>query len=147
MNDDPTIRVEIHNRDHKERKNDNHHSYTSFPFRNLVPNPPYVPVTVESIILGTTIPLSSMFDPNEGGLERKNRELLLEKQTYDGKEECSCSICMDAIVPNSMMYKLSCGHTFHTLCLNNWGKYKPTCPVCRCKIPFKNKHSFEDQTL
>lgn len=49
-----------------------------------------------------------------------------------------CPICLDAILPGTSVYQLSCGHVFHMDdhidCHNGisrWLSQKGTCPVCR----------------
>lgn len=44
-----------------------------------------------------------------------------------------CSICMED-VGNKGVYNLSCGHLFHSGCLNEWLLNKDTCPMCREKV-------------
>lgn len=46
-----------------------------------------------------------------------------------------CSICSDSINPGQYMSVLSCNHTFHMKCIEEWGHYKPECPLCKTDIP------------
>jgi len=51
----------------------------------------------------------------------------------------NCSICQESFVDEtSMITILSCKHYFHTDCVNEWGKYKSECPICKSVIPIKN---------
>jgi len=47
------------------------------------------------------------------------------------KKELECSICTDIIYKNQSYAALSCGHTYHNICLNRWIKIKSCCPYCR----------------
>ncbi len=40
-----------------------------------------------------------------------------------------CSICLNLII--SDYYNLECKHLFHSMCLDEWAKQSPTCPLCR----------------
>ena len=43
----------------------------------------------------------------------------------------TCPICICDIDETSSIYKLRCGHTFHTECLRKWFFRNKTCPLCR----------------
>jgi len=53
------------------------------------------------------------------------------------KGESPCAVCQSDIEVGNKVSELPCKHTFHAECIQNWGKYKQTCPICRSKI----KHS------
>lgn len=47
-----------------------------------------------------------------------------------------CSICYESFVEEDVVTVLDkCKHVFHVKCLENWGKYKQECPICRSNIP------------
>jgi hypothetical protein len=48
--------------------------------------------------------------------------------------EEQCSICQSDIITNSMIYKTNCNHVYHKDCLDQWVKYKNTCPYCRAEL-------------
>jgi hypothetical protein len=48
--------------------------------------------------------------------------------TYTDKST-ECCICMDKNMNNWV--NLSCGHSFHHECINQWNKSSNTCPICR----------------
>lgn len=48
----------------------------------------------------------------------------------------NCTICCGPIENTDMVCTLdNCRHTFHHRCIDEWGKYKPICPICRNNIP------------
>ena len=49
-----------------------------------------------------------------------------EDENKDG-----CSICLDRFEEREIMTKLSCGHEFHTSCIENWLNDETSCPLCR----------------
>lgn len=69
--------------------------------------------------------------PLNGHKQVKNEE-------YNG-EEIDCSMCLESIKQRSSIYRLSCGHKFHSnKCINNgnvidWIRAHGTCPYCRAK--------------
>lgn len=48
----------------------------------------------------------------------------------------ACPICRETIL-EELISPLKCNHIFHTVCIEEWVKYKPECPVCRASIPIK----------
>lgn len=46
-----------------------------------------------------------------------------------------CPICLEESSLNLLdkTVSLSCEHTFHDTCINQWIRSKPTCPMCRNK--------------
>jgi hypothetical protein len=55
-----------------------------------------------------------------------------EKGTMDENESPTCIICLDALNQDPNPCTLSCGHSFHTSCLQIWFTIKSsTCPHCR----------------
>ncbi|KAF4655454.1 hypothetical protein FOZ61_007572 [Perkinsus olseni] len=53
----------------------------------------------------------------------------------DGALECvysdCCCICLKQFASDESVWQLCCGHYFCVRCIQNWSKYKRTCPVCR----------------
>eukprot|EP00445_Apocalathium_hangoei_P011175 CAMPEP_0203872532 /NCGR_PEP_ID=MMETSP0359-20131031/19292_1 /ASSEMBLY_ACC=CAM_ASM_000338 /TAXON_ID=268821 /ORGANISM="Scrippsiella Hangoei, Strain SHTV-5" /LENGTH=368 /DNA_ID=CAMNT_0050791219 /DNA_START=62 /DNA_END=1169 /DNA_ORIENTATION=+ len=52
----------------------------------------------------------------------------------------TCSICFCAnggldTDEAPAFCRLPCRHVFHSTCVNQWLRRKPTCPVCRCSVP------------
>lgn len=46
-----------------------------------------------------------------------------------------CGICQDNFSIEEELSTLEeCSHTFHYNCIDEWGKYKPECPLCRTQI-------------
>lgn len=58
-------------------------------------------------------------------------------------EQKECPICyelmpqfdtfLDRLTNFELIRILNCGHSFHSLCINNWLKNAKTCPICRAK--------------
>lgn len=46
-----------------------------------------------------------------------------------------CTICLMGYKSRDRVCSLDCKHLFHSKCIKEWGKYKSTCPTCRCNIP------------
>jgi hypothetical protein len=42
-----------------------------------------------------------------------------------------CIICLDEMRPGTNVSLISCGHVYHTWCLNSWFLRKKLCPICR----------------
>jgi len=70
-------------------------------------------------------------------LRRTDRKLDLTKEKYvrNEDEDESCSICQEVYKKDDEVTKLSCKHVFHHGCIEEWGKYKAQCPLCRKEIP------------
>ncbi len=47
-------------------------------------------------------------------------------------EDSYCSVCLSSLIND--ISKLSCNHSFHEKCINEWLKVKDTCPLCRFSI-------------
>jgi hypothetical protein len=43
----------------------------------------------------------------------------------------SCTICTQKFRRREVIALLKCEHYFHEKCIRNWGKVKPSCPICR----------------
>jgi hypothetical protein len=63
-----------------------------------------------------------------------NRYLQTDVYTYTATS--SCSICFDDTYSHNQndplfCHRTSCGHLFHTSCINRWYMNSTTCPCCR----------------
>jgi hypothetical protein len=63
---------------------------------------------------------------------------IYDPKSHDIGEEKSCSICFDEFSKDDEIGLLNCEHFFHSKCIEEWGKYKTECPLCRNNIPEKN---------
>jgi len=63
---------------------------------------------------------------------------IYDPKSHDIGEEKSCSICFDEFSKDDEIGLLNCEHFFHSKCIEEWGKYKTECPLCRKDIPEKN---------
>jgi|SouAtlMetagenome_1021521.scaffolds.fasta_scaffold02101_2 hypothetical protein len=43
-----------------------------------------------------------------------------------------CAVCLQECTQNVEI--TVCNHTFHKLCLQDWFRYKTTCPLCKTNI-------------
>jgi hypothetical protein len=50
-------------------------------------------------------------------------------------EQCDCRICLCDYEETDELGILPCKHSFHYLCIQEWGKRKPNCPYCDVEIP------------
>ena len=46
-----------------------------------------------------------------------------------------CGVCLEKFKEGDMVSTIDCFHTFHYSCIDEWGKYKQECPLCRYPIP------------
>jgi hypothetical protein len=67
-----------------------------------------------------------------------NYSLGLSKETDKNEEDCG--ICLDDTKP---LIETSCGHIFHTACLNQWFGHSKNCPTCR--KDFNYRKEFNDE--
>ena len=99
----------------------------------------------------------SEFDPLRIALQNSENDLQLRRndnvvvlvgtQSYDttDKKYDECSICTDKYEKKDEVSVLDCGHIYHSKCINEWGKYKPSCPVCKREISiYVNQTGAED---
>jgi|SRR3989344_4043054 len=76
---------------------------------------------------------------------RRDENIVLDyplKSAEQKDAETSCSVCQAEIRQGERIPTLICGHIFHDSCLQEWGKHRQTCPVCRVEIPFTNLSDF-----
>ena len=55
----------------------------------------------------------------------------LKGQIWENNE---CIICLKEIKNNDNMRILSCRHTYHMECIDEWLKRKNICPICNIKL-------------
>jgi hypothetical protein len=55
-------------------------------------------------------------------------------KSLSADDEANCSICMGEYSLEDEVYALSCNHTYHTTCFQDWLVRKITCPTCRASI-------------
>lgn len=49
--------------------------------------------------------------------------------------EKDCAICMQSLHCEEIATVITCQHTFHFRCLEEWGQFSDTCPTCRSDLP------------
>ena len=78
-----------------------------------------------------------MGDPNDGELLRDENIVLNIQQRESKASELGepCCICMSPFKINDIVSELQCAHVFHNECIQEWGKHKQVCPLCRIPIP------------
>lgn len=63
-------------------------------------------------------------------------------QSSEHHEVLDCSVCLTQFEPESKINHLSCGHLFHTECLEKWLDYwNITCPLCRTPLVSEEEKS------
>lgn len=75
---------------------------------------------------------------NDGELKRDDDvQLDIERRNCRIAEvNHTCVVCQDKFVMGEKLSTLeTCNHTFHYSCLDEWGRYKQECPICRSVIP------------
>lgn len=65
------------------------------------------------------------------------KDITLDVRPRNLKHRKRCTICQARIETTELAVHLSCKHYYHADCIMEWGKHKPTCPVCRTEIPVK----------
>jgi len=63
----------------------------------------------------------------------KRKATALDTGDTDGQKE-QCIICMEDIKQGATLKLLSCGHKFHSRCIDRWLKMKARCPVCNAPL-------------
>lgn len=70
----------------------------------------------------------------------------IQKRNSSGKNatkptdvEVICAICLEKLVPHSMVLDLGCGHVFHHSCIIQWLTRSTLCPTCRHEVPRKGR--------
>lgn len=62
-------------------------------------------------------------------LDTANRFARPSVTTRNHLTENVCAICQNEL--KCGIEKLSCNHSFHTMCIHKWLRRSPTCPLCR----------------
>jgi len=65
-------------------------------------------------------------------LENKSNATPTKQNKLLEKSAENCSICLEALAEQPK--KLSCGHNFHSHCIDPWLTTNITCPLCRKKV-------------
>jgi hypothetical protein len=55
-------------------------------------------------------------------------------QSITALETGTCSICIDEWAVKDELAKLSCGHVFHSTCIQRWVVRSASCPECRSNV-------------
>lgn len=63
----------------------------------------------------------------------KRKATALDAGDTDGQKE-QCVICMEEIKEGATLKVLSCGHKFHSRCIDRWLRRKARCPVCNAQL-------------
>lgn len=58
----------------------------------------------------------------------------VEYETISTSNDDACVICTERYLPSDTVYRLDCDHIIHQKCMDEWGRYKPQCPLCRKKV-------------
>jgi hypothetical protein len=69
---------------------------------------------------------------------QRNPSVVLDIRSHHCKTtevDGTCSVCQSKFKLGEKLSEVRCGHNFHYDCLQEWGKYKPECPLCRARIP------------
>jgi hypothetical protein len=66
-------------------------------------------------------------------LDKAKIEKIKERTKLTNKK-LVCSVCLEDIVKDQKLIKLSCLHRYHTQCLRDWFDYQDWCPCCHKKI-------------
>jgi hypothetical protein len=83
-------------------------------------------------------------------LQRTNRQLFIRRETYtdDNENKDACAVCQSEFQKEEKVTTLDCDHTFHVSCIEEWGRYKAQCPMCRQEIPIVGTdHGFGQMIL
>jgi hypothetical protein len=105
---------------------------------------------LEPIFIPEFDPLRIAIQNSENDLQLRRNDnvvVLVGTQSYDTTEKNyeECSICTDKYENKEDVSVLDCGHVYHPKCINEWAKYKPSCPVCKAEIPiYVNQTGAED---
>lgn len=78
--------------------------------------------------------MESTFD-NENNSDRTDRKLDLTREVYNSDEDNKCAICQTNYEKTDYVCRLSCDHIFHYDCMEEAGRYRAQCPLCRSNIP------------
>lgn len=77
---------------------------------------------------------------DEYKMEKKNniqiQHNITKKYEETDKKFDNCSICLNNFNDTESITITNCEHYFHSECLEEWGKYKPECPMCKKEIQY-----------
>ena len=76
------------------------------------------------------------------------RHIEVPSDDYEGKgdgQDETCTICSDTLKAGERISTLSCRHTFHRHCIEEWGHYKAECPLCKKSIPLVKENLAKDK--
>eukprot|EP01068_Selenidium_serpulae_P019925 Selendium_serpulae@DN749_c0_g1_i1.p4 len=51
-----------------------------------------------------------------------------------------CTVCHDEVPIGKLVRVMTCGHSFHDDCLQQWLASNNTCPNCRSELPAERTH-------
>ena len=57
-------------------------------------------------------------------------------------EERVCTICLDDIKLDEMIFDIKCKHVFHEACLKKWLRIQKLCPNCKKTITLEGWNLF-----
>lgn len=70
---------------------------------------------------------------------KRNPSIQLDLNSFECEDkeiDKTCSICCTKFQKKEKLSKIEiCQHIFHSKCIEEWGKYKAECPLCRQEIP------------
>jgi hypothetical protein len=82
-----------------------------------------------------------LFNESNKPLERKENiniySVSCKYNKENFKENSECSICKEEFKENEEVSMIDCKHIFHNNCIEEWGKFKSDCPLCRKQISLK----------
>lgn len=105
---------------------------------------------LEPMFIGEYDPFQIAIQNSENDLQLRRNDnvvVVVGSQPYDttDKKYDECSICSDKYQKKEDVSVLDCGHVYHPNCIKEWGKYKPSCPVCKAEIStYINQTGVED---
>ena len=118
-------------------------SHQSHPVEQLMEprNEQTVVENIQVVMIGRNETVTRTFVNNYVGptiIEDKIKINLLSFETIqnfkDRELDYNCVICLSKFTKTDKCRILSCGHLFHSGCLDNWLSNNPTCPVCRLNV-------------
>ena len=74
---------------------------------------------------------------NQNNNEIRNQNRNIEKKEIkftNGLYIKECTICLEHFNENELLYELSCNHSYHKECIDDWLSKKNTCPLCRLNL-------------
>ncbi|GKF29452.1 RING-H2 finger protein ATL16 [Tanacetum coccineum] len=75
----------------------------------------------------------------DGAVHDGHQPETVEKQLYEtgkSKNNDDCAICLEDFIDKQHIgVVVSCQHSFHEDCINNWLSNERSCPLCRKSIP------------